>query len=97
MTGARTLDGRFALGVRCDPVGCMTSKDFAERLRSRQAVLGYWVMLDAPAATERIALTGYDYVVLDGQHGLIDARGLLDGLMAIDRQLNNTSKERRSV
>jgi 2-keto-3-deoxy-L-rhamnonate aldolase RhmA len=69
----------------------MTSKDFADRLRSRQATLGYWVMLNAPAATERIALTGYDYVVLDGQHGLIDQRGLLDGLMAIDAAGNGTA------
>jgi 4-hydroxy-2-oxoheptanedioate aldolase len=68
----------------------MTSKDFADRLRSRQPTVGYWVMLDAPPATERIALVGYDYVVLDAQHGLLDARGILDGLMAIDAAGNDT-------
>jgi 4-hydroxy-2-oxoheptanedioate aldolase len=62
----------------------MTSKAFADRLRARQPAVGYWVMLDAPPATERIALTGYDYVVLDGQHGLLGTRGILDGLLAID-------------
>ncbi len=68
----------------------MTSKDFADRLRSRQPAVGYWVMIDAPPATERIALVGYDYVVLDAQHGLLDARGILDGLIAIDAAGNET-------
>ncbi|GAA1556696.1 aldolase/citrate lyase family protein [Kribbella sancticallisti] len=68
----------------------MTSKDFADRLRARQPTVGYWVTLDAPPATERIALAGYDYVVLDGQHGLLDARGILDGLLAIDAAGNGT-------
>ncbi|MFB6726522.1 HpcH/HpaI aldolase/citrate lyase family protein [Kribbella sp. NPDC056345] len=57
---------------------------FAERLRNRQQQVGYWVTLDAPPATERIARAGYDYVVLDGQHGLIGYQGLLNGLLAID-------------
>jgi 2-keto-3-deoxy-L-rhamnonate aldolase RhmA len=58
--------------------------NFAARLRAREDLVGYWVMLDAPPATERIARVGYDYVVLDGQHGLLSTRGILDGLMAID-------------
>ncbi|ADB30523.1 4-hydroxy-2-oxovalerate aldolase [Kribbella flavida DSM 17836] len=57
---------------------------FAARLRARDQLVGYWVMLDAPPATERIARVGYDYVVLDQQHGLLSTRGILDGLMAID-------------
>ncbi len=57
---------------------------FARRVRDRQPVLGYWVVLDAPVATERVARLGYDYVVLDGQHGLLDYSGILHGLTAID-------------
>lgn len=57
---------------------------FADRLRARQPLVGYWVTLDAPPATERIARLGYDYVVLDAQHGLISGAGLLTGLLAID-------------
>jgi 4-hydroxy-2-oxoheptanedioate aldolase len=41
-------------------------------------------VLDSPPAAERIAGTGYDYVVFDGQHGLIEYRGLLAGLTAVD-------------
>lgn len=58
--------------------------EFAERVRRREPVVGYWVALDAPPATERIGRTGYDYVVLDGQHGLLGYSGLLGGLMALD-------------
>jgi 4-hydroxy-2-oxoheptanedioate aldolase len=53
-------------------------------MRSRGKLVGYWVTLDAPPATERIARLGYDYVVLDAQHGLIGYDGLLTGLLAID-------------
>lgn len=61
-----------------------TAAEFAGRVRSRQRVLGYWVVLDAPAATERLASAGYDYLVLDAQHGLLDDRAVLAGLIAVD-------------
>jgi 4-hydroxy-2-oxoheptanedioate aldolase len=57
---------------------------FAARLRARERILGYWSVLDAPVATERIARLGYDYVCLDGQHGLLGYAGLLASLTAID-------------
>lgn len=62
----------------------MTSSSFAERLRSGGSALGYWVVIDSPVSTERLALTGYDYVALDGQHGLLGYSGLLAGLIAIE-------------
>lgn len=62
----------------------MNAKNFADRLRAREQLIGYWVVLDAPIATERIARIGYDYVALDGQHGLLGYQGLLSGLMAVD-------------
>ncbi|GAA1578660.1 aldolase/citrate lyase family protein [Kribbella hippodromi] len=62
----------------------MNAGNFAERLRSREQLIGYWVVLDAPVATERIARIGYDYMALDGQHGLLGYQGLLTNLMAID-------------
>ncbi|WP_350278528.1 aldolase/citrate lyase family protein [Kribbella sp. HUAS MG21] len=62
----------------------MNANDFARKVRSREKLVGYWITLDAPPAAERIARLGYDYVVLDGQHGLIGYQGLLTGLLAID-------------
>jgi 4-hydroxy-2-oxoheptanedioate aldolase len=62
----------------------MTAVEFAAKVRGHETVLGYWSVLDNPVATERLARTGYDYVALDAQHGLIGYSGLLRGLMAID-------------
>lgn len=62
----------------------MSAHEFAAKVRRRETVLGYWVVLDAPVATERLAGAGFDYLVLDAQHGLIGYSGLLSGLMAVD-------------
>jgi 2-keto-3-deoxy-L-rhamnonate aldolase RhmA len=62
----------------------VNSTDFVQRLRDRERLIGYWLVLDAPVATERLARVGYDYLVLDGQHGLIGYDGLVAGLTAID-------------
>jgi 4-hydroxy-2-oxoheptanedioate aldolase len=58
--------------------------EFAAKVRRRETVVGYWVVLDSPASTERVARLGYDYVSLDGQHGLFGYSGMLAGLAAID-------------
>ncbi|WP_420114967.1 HpcH/HpaI aldolase family protein [Pseudactinotalea sp.] len=50
---------------------------------SAPAAIGYWVVMDAPVATERIARHGYDYVCVDAQHGLLDHRGVVAALIAI--------------
>lgn len=62
----------------------MSASEFARKIRAREGAIGYWCVLDAPVATERIARLGYDYVCLDGQHGLLGYSGLLAGLTAID-------------
>ena len=62
----------------------MSAAEFADRFRRRDRLIGYWISSDNPPATERISLLGYDYVVLDAQHGLIDDRGLLTGLIAVE-------------
>lgn len=56
---------------------------FAARLRDRDPVVGYWVTLDSPVTTERIARIGYDYVCFDAQHGLLGYSGLLAGMIAV--------------
>jgi 4-hydroxy-2-oxoheptanedioate aldolase len=62
----------------------MTASEFAARLRAREPVIGYWSVLDAPPAAERLGQLGYDYVCLDGQHGMIGYSGLLASLIALD-------------
>ncbi|GGK73961.1 HpcH/HpaI aldolase family protein [Mangrovihabitans endophyticus] len=48
----------------------MSTDGFAARLRDRQTLIGYWMSADSPVLTERIATVGYDYVGVDGQHGV---------------------------
>ena len=62
----------------------MNASEFAAKVRRRETVVGYWVVLDSPASTERVARLGYDYVSLDAQHGLFGYAGMLAGLTAID-------------
>lgn len=62
----------------------MTAQEFAARVRRQEPVVGYWVMIDSPVTTERIARTGYDYVCIDVQHGMIGYDGMRNGLLAVD-------------
>lgn len=52
--------------------------------RGRQTLLGYWISMDSPAATERVGRLPYDFLCLDAQHGLIDDAGLRSGVAAAD-------------
>ncbi|WP_051425891.1 HpcH/HpaI aldolase family protein [Jiangella gansuensis] len=58
--------------------------DAVARIRRRERSIGYWIALDNPVGTERIARLGYDYVGIDAQHGLLDYKGWLAALMAIE-------------
>jgi 4-hydroxy-2-oxoheptanedioate aldolase len=62
----------------------MKAAEFAAKVRRRETVVGYWIQLDSPASTERVARLGYDYVSLDAQHGLFGYSGMLAALTAID-------------
>lgn len=60
------------------------AQNFATRLRSQERLIGYWSMMDAHIAVERLARVGYDYICIDGQHGLLDYKAWLNSLLAID-------------
>lgn len=62
----------------------MTALEFARRIRGRRPTLGYWVVLDDPVATERLARLGYDYIAIDAQHGLLGYEGIRNGILAVD-------------
>jgi len=62
----------------------VTAAEFTARARRREPVVGYWTTLDSPVLAERLAGIGYDYLVLDAQHGEHDARAQLVGLLAVD-------------
>ncbi|MFE7632058.1 HpcH/HpaI aldolase/citrate lyase family protein [Kocuria sp. NPDC057446] len=58
--------------------------DVIRKAKNKEVTLGYWSVLDSPISNERLAMTGYDYIALDGQHGLMGYSGILHNLMAID-------------
>ncbi|HYI53964.1 MAG TPA: aldolase/citrate lyase family protein, partial [Microlunatus sp.] len=62
----------------------MGATEFTARARRREGVVGYWMTLDSPVLAERLAGVGYDYVVLDAQHGELDGRAQLAALIAVD-------------
>ena len=43
-----------------------------ERLKNGEQVLGCWTMLGNPQVVEILSLAGFDYLVLDQEHGLGD-------------------------
>jgi 4-hydroxy-2-oxoheptanedioate aldolase len=57
---------------------------FAARLRGRERLVGYWVACDSLVATERIARLGYDYVGVDGQHGVVSRGAWPAAMLAVD-------------
>jgi 4-hydroxy-2-oxoheptanedioate aldolase len=61
-----------------------TATDFAESVRNRSALVGFWIGTDNPPMTERLARLGFDYLCLDAQHGLLDDAALLRNLTAAD-------------
>jgi len=62
----------------------VSRSEFAARARRRERVVGYWLTLDSPVLAERLAGVGFDYVVLDAQHGELDGRAQVAALIAVD-------------
>ncbi len=62
----------------------MMPDTFVARLRSRERLTGYWIACDNPVGTERIARLGYDYIGVDGQHGVLSPAGWTAAMLAVD-------------
>jgi 4-hydroxy-2-oxoheptanedioate aldolase len=56
-----------------------------DRLAARQPVFGGWCSAGSPFVSEVIGLQGFDWVGLDGQHGLWSYDSLLMSMMALSR------------
>lgn len=59
----------------------MSEQRLAEQAQAPR--VGAWVALDAPVATEQVARAGFDYVCVDGQHGLLGHDALVRALLAV--------------
>ncbi len=59
----------------------MSDQLFGKRIQA--PLVGAWITLDSPVATEQVARAGFDYVCVDGQHGLLGYSQQLAALLAI--------------
>jgi len=55
---------------------------FKHNLRERKKQYGLWLSLDSPMATEIVAGTGYDWLLLDLEHNCIDLSSVVHHLRA---------------
>lgn len=59
------------------------SNDVRGRWQSGEGLLGGWVSTPNAATTEVMARAGFDYVAIDGQHGLIDLADIVRLLQVV--------------
>lgn len=57
-----------------------------EKLALNKACLGMFIAIDATETIEIAGVTGYDFVILDMEHGHVDTKGLLSMLLAAERR-----------
>lgn len=55
------------------------------KLASQQPTFGLWVTLESPSITEMAVALGYDWVVIDAEHGHLDWKEIVDHLRATVR------------
>ena len=78
---------------------------FKEKIKNGEALLGTFIELNNPAIAQIAGLAGYDFVILDGEHGEIaveDAANLaraakLAGTAAISIPMIRPSLEKCSI
>lgn len=62
----------------------MSDATLKARLRAGEVLLGAWCMIPEPLTAEALARTGYDWVLVDMQHGCMDYETALNMIRAID-------------
>lgn len=61
----------------------MKKNPFKQALQANQQLIGCWVGTADPYVTEIFASVGFDWIVLDGEHGPNDLRSILGQLQAM--------------
>ena len=57
---------------------------FKDKLNRGEAVIGTWINISGPAIIEIIGRTGFDFLLIDGEHSPFNENDLRDALMACD-------------
>lgn len=61
--------------------------DFRQRLRGGEMLRGVLLNLPSAAIAEILAAAGFDWLFIDGEHGAIDTRELVEILQAVERDI----------
>lgn len=61
-----------------------TPNPLVSAVRSEQVLYGGWCMLSSPYVAEVLSATGFDYVCVDMQHGMMDFETAITMIQAID-------------
>ena len=61
--------------------------DFRRRLRNGETLRGVLLNLPSAAVAEILAAAGFDWLFIDGEHGAIDSREIVEILQAVERDL----------
>lgn len=51
---------------------------FKQKLASDQPAYGLWVTLESPSITEMAARMGFDWIVIDAEHGYLDLKNVME-------------------
>ena len=57
---------------------------FKKRLKEGGVVIGAWLSLNDPAAAEIMGTSGFDYLIIDTEHGAWDLQPLQTSIMALN-------------
>lgn len=57
---------------------------FKSALANQQPQIGCWLTLSEASSAELMSTTGFDWLVIDGEHGPNDLRSIRDQLMVVD-------------
>jgi len=60
------------------------TKSLVKRLTNNETLLGSWCAIPSSVTAEIMARTGFDFVVMDMQHGLLDFSSTVSALQAVD-------------
>jgi 4-hydroxy-2-oxoheptanedioate aldolase len=61
----------------------MPANTFKQAMRDKRCQIGLWVSLDCPYTAEAVAATGFDRLLIDGEHAPNDVRSLLAQLQTV--------------
>jgi 2-dehydro-3-deoxyglucarate aldolase len=62
----------------------ITENLFKKRLQNNEVLYGGWASMGSTIATEILGLSGFDWVLIDGEHGANDYRSCVEQLLALN-------------